>query len=71
MSERSARQPQSRKELVVALQRSFVESVTGPVEQPALTALFDLGLSAAEIASYFAVSRTDVAALCEAYGLRY
>ena len=46
--------------LDAALNAAFVDGVQWPLEEASLTALIDLGLSDAQIASYFAIDPADV-----------
>jgi hypothetical protein len=42
------------------LQQSFAEGVSWPIDRASLRALFDLGLSAVQIARYFSIDPIEV-----------
>jgi hypothetical protein len=58
-----------RTKLDAALHAAFVDGVQWPLEEASLTALVDLGLSDAQIASYFAVDTADVRSCKQKLGL--
>jgi len=60
----------SRSDLTAALRRSFIQGVSWPLDRAGLTALVDLGLTNAQIASYFGVGADDVDMLRETFGER-
>jgi len=59
-----------RTRLDAALNAAFVDGVQWPLEEASLTALIDLGLSDAQIASYFAIDPADVRASRQEFGLK-
>jgi hypothetical protein len=56
-------------DLANALDRSFVEGATWPLDRGALAALLDMGLDPRQIARYFSVTPTAVVALLHAVGM--
>jgi hypothetical protein len=58
-----------RTKLDAALHAAFVDGVQWPLEEASLTALVDLGLSDAQIASYFAINTADVRSCKQKLGL--
>jgi hypothetical protein len=59
----------SRADLDSSLRESFRHGADWPIDRASLTALIDMGLSNAEIASYFAVAPDDVHMLRDQYGI--
>ena len=59
----------SRTNLDASLNEAFVDGVQWPLDEASLTALIDLGLSDAQIASYFAIDPADVRACRKEFGL--
>jgi hypothetical protein len=45
------------------LKQSFAEGVSWPIDRASLRALFDLGLTVAQIARYFSIDPVEVQAL--------
>ena len=56
-------------ELGASLSRNFVDGIQWPVDRASLTALVDLGLSDAQIATYFSVEPADVLTRRQYFGL--
>jgi hypothetical protein len=63
---RGTRNSMIRSGLESALMQSFVEGVTWPIDRASLTALSDIGLTAEQIARYFAVDSAEVRSLLDA-----
>jgi hypothetical protein len=59
-----------RARLDAALHAAFVDGVQWPLEEASLAALVDLGLSDAQIASYFAIDPADVRDCKQKLGLK-
>ena len=55
----------NRDELDWLLKQSFAEGVSWPVDRASLRALFDLGLTVAQIAKYFSTDPVGVQALVD------
>ena len=53
----------NRDELDWLLKQSFAEGVSWPIDRASLRALFDLGLTVAQIARYFSIYPDEVQAL--------
>ena len=53
----------NRDELDYLLKQSFAEGVSWPIDRASLRALFDLGLTVAQIARYFSIDPVKVQAL--------
>ena len=53
----------NRDELDGLLNQSFAEGVSWPIDRASLRALFDLGLTVAQVARYFSINPVQVQAL--------